>query len=168
VPFRTQLAPFDFCANDPIISSIWAKICRQFCNFISEINYKILFLGNIFIYFAIFQKHIDFVKSTAPNNVDALYAATLLQNLEVISRPKSVKNSLKKNIKNLLPSVTKTAPLIQMILDEDSEEELERLLDAHLHFKQECEQHRGTCKRVDIASAEREKVRNITKYALRK
>ena len=45
-----------------------------------------------------------------------------------------------------------------MILDEDSEEELEYLLDAHLHFKQECEKHRGTCKRVDIASAEREKV----------
>jgi hypothetical protein len=67
-----------------------------------------------------------------------------------------------KNIKNLMSSASKTAPLLQLILDEDSEEELEQILDAHLRFKQQCEAYKSTCHlKVNVTTDEREQVNSV-------
>uniref|UniRef100_A0A915DV59 Uncharacterized protein n=1 Tax=Ditylenchus dipsaci TaxID=166011 RepID=A0A915DV59_9BILA len=88
------------------------------------------------------QKHMSYVKGTV-NDPEHDHNAKLLKNLEEINQ--------------LLPSVKKTAPLIRLILDEDSEDEFERIIDAHLRFKQECSAHKQMCYKTHIPAHKRKK-----------
>lgn len=85
------------------------------------------------------QKHLSYVENT----VNDPGQEQLLRNLQEISQ--------------LLPSVKKTAPLIRLILDEDSEDELESLINAHLQYKQECAAHQKMCYKTHIPIYKRQK-----------
>ncbi|KAI1730383.1 hypothetical protein Ddc_03075 [Ditylenchus destructor] len=76
------------------------------------------------------QKHMSYVQSS----VNDPSQEQLLRNLQEIS--------------HLLPSVKKAAPLIRLILDEDSEDELERL---------ECAAHQKMCYKTHIPIYKRQK-----------